>query len=202
MVAGARAVQAALTDCSLAGRSAKPRPQTSFVVREPRLRSSGRSPPRFIASPPRSSRHAVDPQGDHRRRLPDVLDERRPRLHQHRAGPALADLSAGRAVQGASTITQRLVRNPIPSTTDARAEGARGLPRPQLTQSETKRWTSTSAPEPGSVRASRDRHRGRGRGRTTGAAVAVVGPDQAAFLAGRPQAPTYYDPWKRTGTTP
>ena len=194
-VAAGKAVQAALTDCSFAGRTAKPEATTSFVYARNGYYLGAipaalhREPVAYSAMSP-WIREATVAAEDRTFWSNDGLD------YTSIARAALADLSAGRAVQGASTITQQLVRNAYLNDDKTfarkRLEACLAL---KLAKTQSKKeiladyldripyghhalGIEAAARTYFSVPASR------------------LGPSQAAFLAGLPQAPSAYDPFK------
>jgi penicillin-binding protein 1A len=192
-VAAGKAVQGALQDCTLDGRAVKPEPTTSLVyARNGYLLGAipapfHREPVGYGAVSPWIKRATVAAE-DRTFWRNDGLD------YTSIARAALADLSAGRAAQGASTITQQLVRNlylnHAKTLARKRLEACLAL---KLTKAYSKRQIligyldripyghhalgiEAAARTYFSVPASR------------------LGPGQAALLAGLPQAPTAYDP--------
>jgi penicillin-binding protein 1A len=193
-VAAGKAVQAALNDCSLAGRTAKPLPATSFVyARRGYLLGtvpavSHRQPVGYDAMSP-WIRQATVAAEDRTFWTNDGLD------FASIARAALADLAAGRAVQGASTITQQLVRNLYLNDDKTfarkRLEACLAL---KLTKEWTRRRILTSylnripyGSHALGIEAAAETY--------FGVPASRLGPDQAAFLAGLPQAPSAYDPF-------
>jgi penicillin-binding protein 1A len=193
-VAGGRVVQAALHDCSLTGRQVRAEPATSFVyARNGYLLGAIPAPVhRQPVAYGRMSKwilRATVSAEDRTFWSNDGLD------YTSIARAALADLSAGRAVQGASTITQQLVRNLYLSDDKTFARKrleaclalklAKELPKAEILTDYLNRipyghhalGIEAAARTYFSVSAAR------------------LGPDQAAFLAGLPQAPSTYDPF-------
>ena len=193
-VGGVGAVQAALEDCSLAGRLAKPLPATSVVYARNGYVLGAipapvhRQPVGYAAMSPwiRKATVAAEDRSFWRN---DGLD------FAGIARAALADLSAGRAVQGASTITQQLVRNLY---LDDEKTFARKRLEACLALKLTRAWTKREI-----LTAYLNRipygHHALGieaAARTYfGVPASRLGPAQAAFLGGLPQAPSAYDPF-------
>jgi penicillin-binding protein 1A len=192
-VAAGKAVRAALADCSLAGRVERPLPATSLVYARNGYFLGAipapihRQPVRYDAMSPWIRKATVAAE-DRTFWKNDGLD-----FHSI-ARAALADVSAGRPVQGASTITQQLVRNLYLSDDKTfarkRLEACLAL---KLTKKWTKREILTDYLNRipyghyalGIEAAARTYF---------GVSASRLGPDQAALLAGLPQAPTTYDP--------
>lgn len=192
-VAAGTAVQVALHDCTLDGRTPKPLPMTSFVYARDGY-FLGAIPVPLHSEP--VSYQAMSPwirtatvaAEDRTFWKNDGLD------YTSIARAALADLSAGRAVQGASTITQQLVRtlylNDDKTLARKRLEACLALKlAKQLTKPEVLTDYLDRIPYGhhalGIEAAARTYF---------GIPASRLGPDQAAFLAGLPQAPTAYDP--------
>ena len=195
-VAAGRAVRAALHDCSLSGRDVKTEPTTSFLyARHGYLLGAIPSPlhREVIAYKAMSPwiRRATVAAEDRTFWTNDGLD------YTSIARAALADLSAGRPVQGASTITQQLVRNLYlnddKTLARKRLEACLAL---KLTQRYPKEQILA-----GYLNRIPYGHHALGieaAARTYfGVPASRLGPDQAALLAGLPQAPTAYDPFRR-----
>lgn len=193
-VAGTRAVQAALNDCSLAGRTAKPLPVTSLVYARNGFFLGA------VPAPVHRQPVGYDAMSSWIRKATVAAEDRTFWTNDGLdfasiARAALADLSAGRPVQGASTITQQLVRNLYlnddKSLARKRLEGCLAL---KLTH----RWTKRDILASYLNRISYGAHALgiEAAARTYfGVPASRVGPDQAALLAGLPQAPTTYDPF-------
>jgi penicillin-binding protein 1A len=193
-VAAGRAVQAALNDCSLSGRTVNPEPTTSLVYARNGYflgaipASLHRQPVAYGAVSPWIRKATVAAE-DRTFWTNDGLD------YTSIARAALADLSAGRAVQGASTITQQLVRNLY--LNDGKTLARKRL-EACLALKLTKRYSKRQI-----LIGYLDRipygHHALGieaAARTYfGVPASRLGPDQAALLAGLPQAPTTYDPF-------
>lgn len=197
-VAAGTAVHAALTDCSLAGRTPKAEPVSSFVYARDRYFLGAipaplhRQPVGYEQMSP-WIRQATVAAEDRTFWTNDGLD------YRSIARAALADLSAGRAVQGASTITQQLVRNLYLNDDKTLARKrleaclalkvAKAYPKSEILTDYLNRipyghhalGIEAAARTYFSLPASR------------------LGPAQAAFLAGLPQAPTAYDPFRHRG---
>ena len=192
-VAGGKAVQAALHDCSLTGRTQKPQPVTSFVY----ARNGyflGAIPAPIHREPvtydhmSKWIRTATVDAEDRTFWKNDGLD------YASIARAAVADLSAGRAVQGGSTITQQLVRNLY--LNDDKTFARKRL-EACLALKLTKTYTKQIILEAYLNRIPYGHHALgiEAAARTYfGVPASRLGPDQAAFLAGLPQAPTAYDP--------
>jgi penicillin-binding protein 1A len=192
-VAAGKAVQVALHDCTFAGRAQKAEPITSFVYARDGY-SLGAIPATLHRQPVAYSaispwvREATVAAEDHTFWANDGLD------YASIARAALADVSAGREVQGASTITQQLVRslylNDDKTFARKRLEACLAL---KLTKSLTKPQILTMY-----LHRIPYGHHALGieaAARTYfGVPASRLGPDQAAFLAGLPQAPSAYDP--------
>ena len=193
-VTAARVVRVALTDCTLAGLVPKSLPQTSFLyaddgaylgaIRAPTYREPvayGRISPWVV--------RATVAAEDRTFWTNDGLN------YTSIARAALADLAAGRAVQGASTITQQLVRNLY--LTDAKTL-ARKQEEACLALKLTKQWSKRRI-----LTAYLDRVAYGNRALGVQAAAETyfglpasrLGPAQAALIAGLPQAPSAYDPF-------
>ncbi|HET7571609.1 MAG TPA: transglycosylase domain-containing protein [Gaiellaceae bacterium] len=194
-VAGATVVHTALTDCSLAGRTARPLPQTSFVFAANgtylgAIHAESYREPIPLA---RSSKwvHAATVAAEDRSFWKnDGLD------YSSIARAALADAQAGgEAVQGASTITQQLVRNLYLSNNKTLA---RKVAEACLSLKLTQQWSKRRILEAYLNRIPYG-HRALGieaAARTYfGVHADTLGPARAALLAGLPQAPSRYDPF-------
>jgi penicillin-binding protein 1A len=193
-VAAGSAVQAALHDCSLAGRRVRLLPTTSVVyARDGYFLGTipaplHRQPVAYDAISKWVREATVDAE-DRTFWHNDGLD------YTSIARAALADLSAGKAVQGASTITQQLVRNAYLNDDKTfarkRLEACLAL---KLTQRYSKEQILADYLNRipyghhalGIEAAARTYY---------GVPASRLGPDQAAFLAGLPQAPSAYDPF-------
>ena len=115
-----------------------------------------------------------------------------------RAG--IKNLESGKTVQGGSTITQQLVRALY--IKDPKRDFARKIREAKLAselEKSTRRLGAPQLPERGAVRDRRrphgDRRRGRG-GHVLQQAREEAQADQAALLAGLPQAPSEYNPFR------
>lgn len=192
-VAGGKAVQVALHDCTLAGRKPNPVPVTSFVyARDGYFLGAIPAPlhrqPVAYGRMSKWIRTATVAAEDRTFWKNDGLD------YASIARAALADLSAGRTVQGASTITQQLMRslflNDDKTFARKRLEACLAL---KVTRSYTKRQILAAY-----LNRIPYGHHALGieaAARTYfGVPASRLGPDQAAFLAGLPQAPTAFDP--------
>jgi penicillin-binding protein 1A len=193
VVTAAGVVRVALTDCTLAGRRAKVLPQTSFIyaksgrplgaIRAPTYRQ----PVSYGAISPWVRRATIAAE-DRTFWTNDGLN------YTSIARAVLADAAAGRPVQGASTITQQLVRNLYLS--DAKTLSRKRL-EACLSLKLARRWSKRRVLAAYLNRVSYG-HRALGieaAARTYfGLPASRLGPDQAALLAGLPQAPTTYDP--------
>jgi penicillin-binding protein 1A len=193
-VTTATAVRVALTDCTLTGRTMRPLPITSVVyARNGYVLGTipaplHRQPVTFKAMSP-WIRDATVAAEDRTFWTNDGLD------YASIARAALADLSAGKPVQGASTITQQLVRNLYLSDDKTlarkRLEACLAL---KLTKAISKAEILTTYLNRipygyhalGIEAAARTYF---------GVPASRLGPDQAALLAGLPQAPSEYDPF-------
>ncbi|HJQ74339.1 MAG TPA: transglycosylase domain-containing protein [Gaiellaceae bacterium] len=193
-VAAGKAVQAALADCSLDGRVERPLPTTSVVYARNGYYLGAipaplhRQPVVYDAMSPWIRKATVAAE-DRTFWKNDGLD------FASIARAALADLSAGHAVQGASTITQQLIRNLY--LNDDKTFARKRL-EACLALKLTKEWTK---PEILTTYLNRIPYGHHALGieaaaRTYyGIPASRLGPAQAAFLAGLPQAPTAYDPF-------
>jgi penicillin-binding protein 1A len=193
-IAAGTAVQDALHNCSLTGRQARAVPTTSVVYARNGYylgaipAPTHRQPVAYGAMSPWIRKATVAAE-DHTFWTNDGLD------YTSIARAALADVAAGRTVQGASTITQQLVRNLYLNDDKTfarkRLEACLAL---KLTTQETK-------PEILAEYLNRIPYGGHALGieaaaRTYfGVPAARLGPAQAALLAGLPQAPTAYNPF-------
>jgi penicillin-binding protein 1A len=195
-VAAGTAVQAALHDCSLAGRRQAQLPVTSVVYARDGY-FLGAIPAPIHRQPVayrRMStwiRKATVAAEDRTFWKNDGLD------YASIARAALADLSAGRTVQGASTITQQLVRNLY--LNDDKTFARKRL-EACLALKLTKRYTKPQILADYLNRIPYGHHALgiEAAARTYfGLPASRLGPGQAAFLAGLPQAPTAYDPFAR-----
>jgi penicillin-binding protein 1A len=194
-IASASAVQKALTGCTLGGRAIRPLPATSFVFAANGSYLGAIHAPTYrepIALTDSSTWvHAATVAAEDRSFWAnDGLD------YTSIARAALADVKAGgKAVQGASTITQQLVRNLYlnnSKTLDRKVTEA------CLSLKLTRRWSKQKILEAYLNRIPYG-HRALGieaAARTYfGVHADRLGPAQAALLAGLPQAPSRYDPF-------
>lgn len=197
-LAARKAVQVALSDCSLNGRQARTLPTTSVVYARGGYylgaipASVHRQPVHFRAMSP-WIREATVAAEDRTFWTNDGIDLK------SIARAALADLSAGRVVQGASTITQQLVRNLYLSDAKTfRRKRLEACLAVKLTRREPKRKILTQY-------LNRIPYGAHALGIQAaaltyfGIPAARLGPAQAALLAGLPQAPTAYDPFAHPG---
>ena len=105
------------------------------------------------------------------------------------------DVSAGKVVEGGSTIAQQLVRNLYTGRrADARAQAQGGVPRDQAQPRVPEAADPARVPEHRLLRQPRLRRRGRGADVLLRHARRLT-LSQAALLAGLPQAPSIYDPF-------
>jgi penicillin-binding protein 1A len=194
VVAGARYLHATLNDCTLAGCSVRALPSTSFVYA-----ANGA----LLETVPAPLHREPVPYGSISRWAFAATVAAEDRTFWTNSGldyrsiarAALADLEAGRAVQGASTITQQLVRsfylNNTKTLARKRLEACLAV---QLTKHRNKRWILTEYVNRipygehalGIEAAARTYF---------GLPASRLGPVQAALLAGLPQAPSIYDPF-------
>lgn len=197
-VASVGAVKVALDDCSLAGRVEKPLPTTSVVY--------ARNGYYLGAIPAPIHRQPVgyDAMSSWIRKATVAAEDRTFWTNDGLdfasiARAALADLAAGSTVQGASTITQQLIRNLY--LDDAKTFARKRL-EACLALKLTKAW---SKPEILAAYLNRIPYGHHALGieaaaRTYfGVPASRLGPDQAAFLGGLPQAPSAYDPFEHPG---
>jgi penicillin-binding protein 1A len=193
-VGAGKAVQAALDDCSLTSQVGKPLPTTSLVYARNGYFLGAipapihRQPVGWDAISPWIPKATVAAE-DRTFWTNDGLD------YASIARAALADLSAGRAAQGASTITQQLVRNLY---LDDDKTFARKRLEACLALKLTRHWSKREILTTYLNRIPYGHHAlGIGAAARTyfGVSAARLGPDQAAFLAGLPQAPSAYDPF-------
>jgi penicillin-binding protein 1A len=193
-VAAGDAMRAALDDCSLEGRAVKPLPTTSVVYARNGYYLGAipaavhRQPVAYGATSP-WIREATVAAEDRTFWKNDGLD------FASIARAALADLAAGRAVQGASTITQQLVRNLY--LNDDKTLARKRL-EACLALKLTKVWTKREILGSYLNRIPYGHHALgiEAAARTYfGIPASRLGRGQAAFLAGLPQAPTTYDPF-------
>jgi penicillin-binding protein 1A len=194
-VAGANAVRNALTDCSLEGRTARQLPRTSFVYASNGFYLGAIHANTYREEIPLNDSskwvHAATTAAEDRSFWTnDGLD------YTSIARAALADAKAGgKAVQGASTITQQLVRNLY--LTDNKTLH-RKVVEACLSLKLTKAWSKKTILQAYLNRIPYGHH-------ALGIEAAArtyfgmhanrLGPAQAALLAGLPQAPSRYDPF-------
>lgn len=192
-VTAARVVRVALTDCTLAGRQPKTLPLTSRLYASTGHYLGAIRAPVYRLPVPYSSiskwlRRATVATEDRTFWTNDGLN------YGSIVRAAVADLAAGKAVQGASTITQQLVRNMYLDDTKTLA---RKQEEACLALKLTKRWSKRRI-----LTAYLDRvpYGNRALGVEAaaetyfGVPASRLGPAQAALIAGLPQAPTAYDP--------
>jgi penicillin-binding protein 1A len=193
-VAGTKAVQAALTNCTLDGRTPRSLPETSVVyarngyflgsIPSPKHREVVR-----YESMSRWIRSATVAAEDRTFWTNDGID------YRSIARAALADIRAGRVVQGASTITQQLVRNLY--LNDNKSFARKRL-EACLSLKLTKRMSKKQILAEYLNRIPYGHHSIgiEAAARTYfGIPASRLGPVQAALLAGLPQAPSAYDPF-------
>ena len=195
LVAGAATARhVVLASCSLDGRKARTEPQTSFVYASNGLYLGAvhaqvyRTAIAYKDMSPWVRRATVAAE-DHTFWTNNGVD------YQGIARAALKDLSAGKKVEGASTITQQLVRNMYlnDNKTFTRKEK-----EACLSIKLTRKWSKRRI-----LAAYRNRvpygHRAEGIEAASETYFGVhanrLGPAEAALLAGLPQAPSAYDPF-------
>jgi len=194
-VAAAGAVRNALTDCTLEGRTARELPSTSFVFASNgfylgAVHGATYREPIALKDSSKWVHAATTAAEDRSFWTNDGLD------YTSIARAALADASAGgKAVQGASTITQQLVRNLYLNDNKTLK---RKITEACLSLKLTQKWSKSKILEAYLNRIPYG-HRAVGieaAARTYfGVHAERLGPAEAALLAGLPQAPSRYDPF-------
>ena len=150
----------------------------------------------------RARRLAADARrGDHRSRGPALLSPPRRRSRCRSRARCKANLVEGAVVEGGSTITQQVAKLLLNRLEPGRARGVAAKMREavvalRLEHRFTKRETPRPVSEPRAVRQSDTSASSEPAAPTSACRASLLTPAQAAFLAGLPQRPSGFNPYR------